>query len=94
MIRRAAGDDDTSPNLWCPTYIIFLQLELTRPWDSNVARNRTFRLEKYSSLVADPSRRFTFHYYPDEISVRGQVSKGNRARLKSLGFHCVEALKF
>ena len=62
-------------------------LELTCPWDANIATSHTFKLEKYSPLVADLSRRYTVHYYPVEISVRGQVSKSNRARLKSLVFN-------
>ena len=65
-------------------------LELTCPWDANIATSHTFKLEKYSPLVADLSRRYTVHYYPVEISVRGQVSKSNRARLKSFVFNCVE----
>ena len=65
-------------------------VELTCPWDSNIASSHDFKSEKYSPLVADLSRHFRVHYYPVEISVRGQVSKGNRARIKSFIYNCVD----
>ena len=40
--------------------------------------------------MADLSRRFKVFYYPIEISVRGQVSKSNKARIKSFVYGCVE----
>ena len=65
-------------------------VELTCPWDSNVASSHVFKSEKYSPLVADLSRHFRVHYYPIEISVRGQVTKENKARIKSFAFNCVD----
>ena len=66
-----------------------IMVELTCPWDSNIASSHDFKSEKYSPLVADLSRSFSVHYYPIEISVRGQVSKSNKARIKSFVYNCV-----
>ena len=62
--------------------------ELTCPWDSNIARSHTYKEEKYAPLVADLSQRFHVYHFSVEISVRGQVSKENRCRLKSFNFRC------
>ena len=67
-----------------------IMVELTCPYDSNIATSHVFKSEKYAPLVADLSRRFRVQYYPIEISVRGQVSKNNKARIKSLIYGCVE----
>ena len=61
-------------------------LELTCPWDSNVDNAHRYKEEKYALLVADLARDFKVFHYSVEISVRGQVSKENRSRLKSLAF--------
>ena len=65
-------------------------LELTCPWDSNITRSHEFKREKYAPLVGDLSLTFTVFYFPIEVSVRGQVSKGNRARLKAFLFRCCQ----
>ena len=62
--------------------------ELTCPWDSNVQRSHDYKEEKYAPLVADLSRDFRVYNYSVEISARGQVTKPNRARIKSLAFNC------
>ena len=62
--------------------------ELTCPWDGNIDRSHDYKLDRYSALVTDLSARFRVKYYPVEISVRGQVTKNNKARLKSLFFDC------
>ena len=67
-----------------------VMVELTCPFDSNIASSHGFKSEKYAPLVADLSRRFKVFYYPIEISVRGQVSKSNKARIKSFVYGCVE----
>ena len=63
-------------------------VELTCPWDSNVDSAHNFKQEKYSPLVADLSRHYRVRYYPVEVSVRGQVTKGNKSRFKSFIFEC------
>ena len=69
-------------------------VELTCPWDSYIERSHTFKEEKFSTLVADLSSRFRVKYYPIEISVRGQVSKGNKSRIKSFMYDsCVSPIK-
>ena len=63
-------------------------LELTCPWDSNISRAHDFKQEKYAPLVADLSVNYKVFHFSVEVSVRGQVSKGNRARLKSFIYRC------
>ena len=58
-------------------------LELTCPWDSNVDRSHEFKMDKYAALVKDLSAEFKTELYCVEVSVRGQLSKSNRSRLKS-----------
>ena len=66
--------------------------ELTCPWDGNIARSHTFKEEKYAPLVADLSQRFTCHHFSIEISVRGQISKENKGRLKAFTYRaCSDA---
>ena len=65
-------------------------LELTCPWDSNITRSHDFKREKYAPLVGDLSRHFKVFYFPIEVSVRGQVSKANRARFKEFLFRCCQ----
>ena len=57
--------------------------ELTCPWDTNVDRSHTFKTEKYAPLVADLSCTRVVSFYSVEVSARGQISKGNRSRLRS-----------
>ena len=63
-------------------------LELTCPWDSNIARSHRFKTEKYASLIADLSQRFVVSFYSIEVSARGQITKENQARLKSFILKC------
>ena len=65
-------------------------LELTCPWDANIQRSHDYKREKYAPLIADLSRVFNVFYFPIEVSVRGQVSKDNRARLKAFLFRCCQ----
>ena len=67
---------------------VIIFFELTCPWDDNILRSHEFKDRKYAPLIADLSRHFKVHNYSVEISVRGQVSKQNRARLKSFLFNC------
>ena len=67
---------------------IIVMLELTCPFDSNIVRSHEFKQEKYSPLVADLARYYRTKYYPVEVSVRGQITKSNKARLKSLLYEC------
>ena len=60
--------------------------ELTCPWDRNIDRSHTFKEEKYSPLVADLSRRFKTYQFSVEISVRGQVTRDNKAHLKAFTY--------
>ena len=63
-------------------------LELTCPWDMNIERSHNYKEEKYAPLVADLSRNFKVFHFSIEVSVRGQISKGNRTRLKSFAYRC------
>ena len=59
-------------------------LELTCPFDSNVDSAHDFKMGKYASLVNDlRGDGYIVDLYCVEITVRGQISKANRARLKS-----------
>ena len=69
---------------------VAILLELTCPWDGNIVRSHEFKREKYAPLVGDLSRTFTVFYFPIEVSVRGQVSKGNRMRFKSFLYRCCQ----
>ena len=62
--------------------------ELTCPWDLNIQRSHAFKEGKYAPLVADLSRNFTVYHFSVEISVRGQVSKENRNRIKEFVYRC------
>ena len=58
--------------------------ELTCPFDSNISTAHEFKMGKYASLVQDlHGVGYVVDLFCVEISVRGQVSKANRARLKS-----------
>ena len=65
-----------------------LLLELTCPFDTNIERSHNYKEEKYAPLVADLSRDFKVFQFSIEVSVRGQISKGNRARIKSFAYRC------
>ena len=67
---------------------VIVLLELTCPWDGNITRSHEFKREKYAPLVNDLSNDFSVFYFPIEVSVRGQVSKGNRARFKAFTYRC------
>ena len=64
--------------------------ELTCPWDGNIDRSHSFKEDKYAPLVADMSRGFNVHLFSVEVSVRGQLSKANRSRLKAFAYRCCE----
>ena len=57
--------------------------ELTVPWDANISSSHDLKEQKYAALVRDLSLDYHVEFYCFEVSVRGQVSKANRARLKS-----------
>ena len=65
---------------------VCILFELTCPWDKNIDRSHTYKEDKYSPLVADLSQSFTVFHYSVEVSVRGQLTGNNRARLKSFIF--------
>ena len=62
--------------------------ELTCPWDGNVERSHAYKEGKYAPLVADLSRNFSVLHYSVEVTVRGQVTKENKNRIKSFVFSC------
>ena len=65
--------------------------ELTCPWDANVQRSHAYKEDKYAPLVADLSRDFTVYHFSVEVTVRGQISKENRSRMKAFIFRCSDA---
>ena len=68
--------------------------ELTCPWDANIERSHAYKEQKYSHLVEDLSQRYKTYLFSVEISVRGQVSKDNKKRLKAFSYHvCTEPKK-
>ena len=52
-------------------------LELTCPWDNNIARSHNFKQEKYAPLVADLAQSRIVSFFPVKVSARGQVTKEN-----------------
>ena len=62
--------------------------ELTCPWDRNVERSHTFKEDKYAPLAADLSGNYRVFHFSVEVSARGQISKQNRARLRSFVYTC------
>ena len=62
-------------------------LELTVPWDMNIDSSHDIKSRKYASLIGDLERQFSVEAYCFEVSVRGLVSKANKARLKSFLMH-------
>ena len=79
--------------LFDETSRIAVVFELTCPWDSNIDRNHSYKEDKYSPLVADLSRNFKTYQFSVEVSARGQVTKANRARLKSFAYKCCDSPK-
>ena len=67
---------------------VVVLLELTCPFDTNIERSHNYKQEKYAPLVADLSRDFKVFQFSIEVSVRGQITKGNRARIKSFAYRC------
>ena len=67
--------------------------ELTCPWDTNIEKSHDYKEEKYSSLVTDLSQNFTVLQFSVEVSVRGQLSGPNKARLKSFSYRCCRDAK-
>ena len=59
-----------------------------KSWDSNVSHSQAFKEGKYAPLVADLSRHFSVCQFSVEVSVRGQVSRDNKSRLKAFVFKC------
>ena len=57
--------------------------ELTCPWEKNIVNSHTYKEEKYAPLVADLSHSYKTYLFSVEVSVRGQLTKANKARLKS-----------
>ena len=70
---------------------VIVFFELTCPWDSNIQRSHEYKERKYAPLIADLSRRNKVYNYSVEVSARGQISKDNRARLKSFLYNCCDA---
>ena len=68
-------------------------LELTCPWDANIARSHSYKSEKYAPLVADLSSTHVVSFFSVEVSARGQVTKENRSRLKSFLLKCCSCPK-
>ena len=68
-------------------------LELTCPWDANIARSHSYKSEKYAPLVADLSNTHVVSFFSVEVSARGQVTKENRSRLKSFLLKCCSCPK-
>ena len=59
-------------------------LELTCPWDLNVDRSHQYKMDKYASLVNDlSSDGFSVDLFCVEVSVRGLITKANKARFKA-----------
>ena len=67
---------------------VAIVFELTCPWDGNIQRSHEYKEQRYAALVGDLSNDFTVFQFSVEVSVRGQLSKSNRARLKSFAFRC------
>ena len=76
--------------LYDETSEVVIVFELTCPWDSNIARSHSYKSEKYAPLVADLSRDRIVHFFPVEVSARGQVTKDNQSRLKSFFHKCCD----
>ena len=61
--------------------------ELTVPWDSNVSNAHQLKMNKYAALVDDlENAGYRVYLFCFEVTVRGQITKANKARLKSFLF--------
>ena len=61
--------------------------ELTVPWDSNIGNAHQLKTDKYAALVSDlETAGYRVYLFCFEVSVRGQITKANKARLKSFLF--------
>ena len=58
--------------------------------DISLETSHTFKEDKYSPLLADLSGNFNAFLFSIEVSVRGQVSKANCARLKAFSYRCCD----
>ena len=66
--------------------------ELTVPWDSNVENAHRLKMDKYAALVSDLEEGgYTVFLFFSEVSVRGQLMKANRARLKAFSYMVMPA---
>jgi hypothetical protein len=58
--------------------------ELTCPWDQNTDKMHTFKTDKYAALLNDLLHAgFKVDLFCFEVSMRGQITKANKAQLKS-----------
>ena len=63
--------------------------KLTCPFDSNVGTVHDYKMGKHASVVNDiQGDGYIADLFCVEISVRGQISKANSARIKSTGLKC------
>ena len=62
--------------------------ELTVPWDTNIESSHNLKVDKYAPLVNDLGREYRVESYCFEVSVRGQLTRANKARLKSFLLEC------
>ena len=66
--------------------------ELTVPWDSNVENAHRMKMDKYAALVSDlEGNGYKVFLFCFEVSVRGQLTKANRARLKAFLYRAMPA---
>ena len=66
--------------------------ELTVPWDSNVENAHRLKMDKYAALVSDLEEGgYTVFLFCFEVTVRGQLTKANRARLKAFLYRVMPA---
>ena len=52
----------------------------------NITRSHNYKEEKYAPLIADLSRTYKTYHFSVEVSVRGQISRHNKQRLKALTY--------
>ena len=96
MIGRDAGGGNPFPRdiistsqrpdmvILCREQRKVIILELTCPWDLNVDRSHQYKMDRYASLVGDLSLDgFLVDLFCVEVSVRGQITKANKARFKA-----------
>ena len=57
---------------------------------SNVGNAHRLKMDKYAALVGDlENAGYRVNLFCFEVSVRGQITKANKARLKSFLFHVI-----